>query len=80
MGVEIDPSAARVALVPSASATGSSACCARSSGSRSSSAPVFPIGIEEVDELAAGSSERKVWTLADALVARDAEVAMCGST
>jgi DNA polymerase III subunit delta len=30
-----------------------------------------PIEVEDVEELAAGSAERKVWTLADALVARD---------
>jgi len=34
-----------------------------------------PIEIEDVEEMAAGSAERKVWTLADALVARDPDAA-----
>ena len=34
------------------------------------------VGVEEIDELCAGSAERKAWTLADAVVAGDREGAM----
>src|SRR5690606_10802012 len=33
------------------------------------------VDIEQIDEIAASSAERKAWTLADALVARDAAAA-----
>ena len=53
------------------SATASSGCCASSRSSRSSTARARTIGADEVDESCATSAERKVWTLADALVAGD---------
>jgi DNA polymerase-3 subunit delta len=35
-----------------------------------------PLGVEQVEQLTAGSGERKVWSLADAVVAGDAQTAM----
>ena len=57
------------------SATASSGCCASSRSSRSSTGRARAIGVQEVEESCASSAERKLWTLADALVAGDAGTA-----
>ena len=75
LGLELEPGAAQALVAARRRAPAAPAARAREARARARRR-ARGSGAEEVEELAASSAERKAWSLADALVARDGAAAL----